>query len=63
MPETVLAVPQVRVSARWISCWRAASIELQVTGVAGTAAHRRHPDACTGWQRPFLAVRPDEISG
>ena len=22
-------------------------IEMQVTGVAGTAAHRRHPDACT----------------
>jgi hypothetical protein len=46
--ETVLAVPQVRVSARWISCSRAASIEMQVTGVAGTAGHRRHPDACTG---------------
>ena len=26
--ETVLAVPQVRVAARWISCSRAASIEM-----------------------------------
>jgi hypothetical protein len=32
--ETVLAVPQVRVAARWICCSRAASIEIQVTGVA-----------------------------
>ncbi len=27
-PGTVLAVPQVRVSARWISCLRTASIEI-----------------------------------
>jgi hypothetical protein len=27
-PGTVLAVPQVRVSARWMSCSRAASLEL-----------------------------------
>jgi hypothetical protein len=33
----VLAVPQVRVSARWISCSCAASMEIEVTGVAGTA--------------------------
>jgi hypothetical protein len=26
-----------------MSCSRAASIEIQVTGMAGTAAHRRHP--------------------
>ena len=31
---TVLAVLQVRVSARWMSCSRSASLELQVTGVA-----------------------------
>ena len=31
---TVLAVPQVRVSARWMSCSRSASLEMQVTGVA-----------------------------
>lgn len=34
-PGTVLAVPQVRVFARWMSCSRAASIEMQVTGIGG----------------------------
>jgi P-type Mg2+ transporter len=34
-PGTVLAVPQVRVSTRWISCSRGASLEMQDTGVAG----------------------------
>jgi hypothetical protein len=43
-PGTVLAPPQVRVSARWMSCSRAASIEMQVTGVTGTAAPRRYFD-------------------
>src|SRR5450631_1186885 len=48
---TVLAVPQVRVAARWISCSRAASIEMWwVTGVAGAAGHGRHPDARADWQ-------------
>ena len=60
---TVLAVPQVRVSARWICCARVTSIEMLVTGVAGTVDHRRHSDVRTDWQRPFLAVRPHEISG
>ena len=46
--ETVLAVPRVRVEARWIFGSPATSIEIQVTGVAGIAGHRRHPDACTG---------------
>jgi hypothetical protein len=46
-PVTVLAVPQVRVSARWISCLGPASIDRQVTGMAGTAGHRRHPDERT----------------
>jgi hypothetical protein len=45
---TVLALPQVRVSARWISCLYLASIEMWVTGMAGTAGHRRHPDARIG---------------
>jgi hypothetical protein len=40
---TVLAVPQVRVAARWIPCSRGASIEMQVTGMAGAAGLRRHP--------------------
>src|SRR5215469_4555942 len=40
------------------------SIRVTVGGKpGGTAGHRRHPDACTGWQRPFLAARPHEISG
>jgi hypothetical protein len=43
----VLAVLQIRVAARWIPCSRATSIEMQVTGVAGTAVYRRHPDAYT----------------
>src|SRR6266700_227208 len=34
----VLALPQIWVSARWISCLGPVSIERQVTGVAG---HRR----------------------
>jgi hypothetical protein len=38
---TVLAPPQVRVSARWISRSRAASIEMQVTGVALLLASAR----------------------
>ena len=44
--RTVLALPQVRVSARWMSCWYTASIEMQVTGVAG---HRSSPEVfrCT----------------
>jgi hypothetical protein len=40
-------VPQVRVPARWISCSHAASIEMRVTGMASTAAHRRHPNVRT----------------
>ena len=38
---TVLALPQIWVSALWISCLAPASIERQVTGMAGTAGHRR----------------------
>jgi len=38
--ETVLAVPQVRVEARWIFNPCVASIEIRVTGVTGTAAYR-----------------------
>ncbi len=39
---TVLAVPQVGVAAQWMSCSRVASIEMQVTGVAG---HRKSQEA------------------
>lgn len=39
---TVLAVPQIRVSARWLSRLRVASIEVSVTGIAGAADFRRH---------------------
>jgi hypothetical protein len=47
-PGTVLAPPEVRVSARRMSCSRTAIIEIQVvTGVAGAAAHRRHSDVPT----------------
>ena len=31
---TVLALPRIRVTARWISCSRVASIEMSVTGMA-----------------------------
>jgi hypothetical protein len=41
-PGTVLAVPQVRVFARWMSYSRAASIEMQVTGVAGIGGNHRN---------------------
>jgi hypothetical protein len=40
-PGTVLAVLQVRVSARWFPDNRTESIEMQVTGEAGTAVYRR----------------------
>jgi hypothetical protein len=40
MAAYVLADPQVRVTARWISWLREASIEMRVTGVAGTAANK-----------------------
>jgi hypothetical protein len=46
-PGTVLALPQIWVSARWISCLGPASIERQVTGMADTAGYRRNSDECT----------------
>ena len=36
---------------------------MKVTGVAGTSGHRRHPNARTTRQRPFLAARPHETCG
>jgi hypothetical protein len=51
--ETVLAVPQVRVAARWISCSRAASIEIQVIGVAGHRSSREIVP-CTHQPTTFL---------
>ena len=46
-PGTVLAVPQIWVSARWISCLGPASMERQVTGVAGHRRSWRHSDEYT----------------
>src|ERR1035441_264637 len=46
-PGTVLALPQIWVSARCISCLGPPSIERQVTEWPDTAGYRRNHDECT----------------